>query len=235
MLAALAEQAGVSFDEQASQCFPVGRAGFFLALEQGIRVLATGRVSTVLVGGVDTHADLRGLATLDAERRLLGERVSDGFVPGEGAGFLVLARSTTQSRGPSTWIAGVGVAQDPGHRHAQEPARGEGLWNALNGMFASSPLGEARIASTFAGLNGESLGAKEWGVAKIRHRECFADGDTLDHPADCYGDIGAATGAVLVALAHTALMKQQRRGPILVWASSDHEERGCALVDRDIT
>lgn len=231
MVNALAKQSGVVLDEKASQVFPVGRAAFFLALDQALRFLATGRASHVLVGSVDSHLDTRLLANLEAEQRLLGDFVSDGLVPGEGAGMLVLGRPTSSQKTPQAFIAGVGVGKDPGHRYSQEPARGEGLWNAMNALFATSPLGNVRIGSTFAGLNGENFAAKEWGIAQLRHRACFADTGTFDHPADCYGDLGASTGAVTTALASLALTKHHRAGPALVWASSDHEERGCALVD----
>lgn len=235
LMAAIVKQAGFALDEANSVCFPVGRAGFFLALEQGLRALNERRATTIVVGGVDTHADLRLLASLDREERLLGERVADGFIPGEGAAFLLLERAASNRREPSSFIAGVGVGRDAGHRYAEQPARGEGLWNAMNALFGAAPLGAATIATTFAGWNGESFGAKEWGVARLRHKGCFADDGHLDHPADCYGDLGAATGGMLVALASQALLDRHRTGPALVWASSDHEERGCALVDCDIS
>jgi 3-oxoacyl-[acyl-carrier-protein] synthase-1 len=200
-------------------------------LGQALRFLASGRGQSVLVGGVDTHLDLRVLDNLDIEQRLLGDHVSDGLIPGEGAGFLVLSRQTTAPKPPATFIAGVGLASDPGHRYAEAPARGEGLWNAMNALFSATPLGNLQIQSTLAGLNGENFSAKEWGVARLRHGACFAAGGRFEHPADCYGDVGAATGGVLTALAHTALTHRHREGPMLVWASSDHEERGCTIVD----
>ena len=49
-----------------------------------------------IVGGVDTYLDLRLLATLDAEQRILGPRVMDGFIPGEGAAFYRLVRRRLQ-------------------------------------------------------------------------------------------------------------------------------------------
>jgi 3-oxoacyl-[acyl-carrier-protein] synthase-1 len=86
------------------------------------------------------------------------------------------------------------------------------------------------VATTFAGLNGESFDAKLWGVARLRHADFFAPSMVLEHPADCFGDAGAALGAILLALAATALARGQRAGPALVWAASDGEARGCALL-----
>jgi 3-oxoacyl-[acyl-carrier-protein] synthase-1 len=86
------------------------------------------------------------------------------------------------------------------------------------------------IATTFAGFNGENFDAKLWGVARLRHSDLFSAGALIEHPADKYGDAGAATGAILVALAAQALSTGTRPGPALVWAASDRELRGCAVV-----
>jgi 3-oxoacyl-[acyl-carrier-protein] synthase I len=231
LVATLARQAGVPLAESASSGALAGRAAFFLALEQGLRFLASGRGTVAIVGAVDSHLDLRLLAELDAQRRLLGEGVSDGFIPGEGAGFLVLARAAVAPKPRTTFCAGAGLAKDPGHRHGDAPALGEGLWLAMNALLATTPLGKAQLQTVFAGLNGESFGAKEWGLARLRHQAAFSQQAPCEHPADCYGDVGAATGALLAGLAHASLAATHRQGPVLVWASSDHEERGCAILD----
>jgi 3-oxoacyl-[acyl-carrier-protein] synthase-1 len=55
---------------------------------------------------------------------------------------------------------------------------------------------------------------------------------TLEHPASCFGDTGAATGAILTALAVFAVATGHREGPALVWAASDHGARGYEIVAR---
>ena len=128
-------------------------------------------------------------------------------------------------------ISGAASTTDPGHRYGTEPARGEGLAEALQLMRdrQSSPIGQ--IAATFTGLNGENFDAKLWGVAQLRHGDLFAADMVLEHPATCFGDTGAATGAILTALAATALAAGHRAAPALVWATSDLGARGCAIVD----
>ena len=86
------------------------------------------------------------------------------------------------------------------------------------------------IATTFDAMNGEGFDAKLWGVAQLRHRDFLAPGMPLEHPAECFGDAGAATGAILVALSAGALTKGHRAGPVLVWAASDRELRACAVI-----
>jgi 3-oxoacyl-[acyl-carrier-protein] synthase-1 len=193
--------------------------------------MTTDPSQTILVGGVDTFLDLRLLATLGAEGRVKGPRVMDGFVPGEGAAFLLLkAASKRKHESSAPVVAGAASTTDPGHRYGTAPARGEGLAEALELLRGnlSAPIGP--IGTTFAGLNGENFDAKLWGVARLRHNDQFSPAMALVHPADCFGDTGAAAGAILTALAATALSAGHRPGPVLVWAASDLGTRGCTIV-----
>ena len=71
----------------------------------------------------------------------------------------------------------------------------------------------APVATTFAGFNGENFDAKLWGVARLRHNDFFAPDMVIEHPADKFGDAGAATGAILVALAAESLVQRHASGP----------------------
>ncbi|HTV24728.1 MAG TPA: beta-ketoacyl synthase N-terminal-like domain-containing protein [Polyangiaceae bacterium] len=209
-----------------------GRAAALGALQAAAQSLAARQVEWAIVGGVDTYLDLARLGALDAAGRLLGPRVMDGFIPGEGAAFLLLTCSRVARShhiDAKVEVVGVGTASDPGHLYGTEPARGEGLSEAIAALAQTLPS-HAPIQHVYAGLNGENFGAKEWGVARIRHARRFAPGATIEHPADCHGDAGAATGALLMALAERALRRGQS-GPMLVWSSSDHEPCACALLN----
>src|ERR1051325_1473723 len=93
----LATQSGIKFNLTRSKMFPQGRAAGLIALKEGIERIASGQDRQVVVGGVDTYLDLYLLGTLDMEGRILAEGVMDGFVPREGAGFLLLASDKTVS------------------------------------------------------------------------------------------------------------------------------------------
>lgn len=221
------ERVGLEIDAAASQNFPLGRAAALVALEQALAVLSAEPERPILVGGVDSYLDLRLLATLGAEGRVHGPRVMDGFVPGEGAAFLLLQADATN---PTAQIQAATSTTDPGHRYGTEPARGEGLAAALEALRTQLPASIGPVATIFAGLNGESFEAKSWGIARLRHKDFFAPEAVLQHPADCFGDTGAASGAIFAAMAAAALAKGQRSGPAFVWAASDHGSRACTLL-----
>ncbi len=224
---------GVRIDRERSVVVARGRAAGLLALERAMELLQAEAASTVVVGGVDSFFDLRLLDALDGEGRVLGPGVMDGFIPGEGAAFYALSdeRAVTLS-GTRTRIRVDAVASvdDPGHRYGDAPARGEGLASALEQLRQRLHDSSSRIATTFAGFNGESFDAKLWGVARVRHHDFFSPDMVIEHPADKFGDAGAAMGAILVALAAQSLAGGTRPGPALVWAASDHEPRACAVV-----
>jgi 3-oxoacyl-[acyl-carrier-protein] synthase-1 len=228
-LAHLSKAANVPIELEHSGIIPRGRAAALRALEGALEILASDPATPIIVGGVDTFLDLKLLAELDAEGRILGPRVMDGFIPGEGAAFFALHSPANPPAVCSASLDGIASFKDDGHRYGKAPAKGEGLANAIEKM-RDSMQSSAPIATTFAGFNGENFDAKLWGVAQLRHADFFAPGLFMEHPADKYGDAGAATGALLIVMAAAALSKRQRPGPALVWAASDSELRACALV-----
>jgi 3-oxoacyl-[acyl-carrier-protein] synthase I len=227
--------AAVPIDVDKSQIFPMGRAASLLAMENALESLSQNPKSRIVVGGVDSFLDLNRIGILDRERRILSAMVLDGFIPGEGAGFLVLNGAAVEAEanaGAAVFVHGAATVIDPGHRYGSEPALGEGLAQALDKLRSAPAVPNIPVSSTFAGFNGESFEAKLWGVARLRHTDFFTPGMVLQHPADCVGDMGAATGAILAAVASFALAECQREGPSLIWAASDHELRGCSLLSK---
>jgi 3-oxoacyl-[acyl-carrier-protein] synthase-1 len=155
----------------------------------------------------------------------------DGFVPGEGAAFLLLAsRRAAAAEGLKPLAAGSAVAEgaEEGHLYSQQTYRGDGLAATLQQLFREA--GGAPVREIYSSMNGESHWAREWGVAYLRNRAAFDPGHGMHHPADCFGDTGAACGPLLVGLAAVGLARGYRRSPCLVYASSDRGARAAVLV-----
>ena len=196
-----------------------------------MNAIAADPAATVIVGGVDTYLDLRLLATLDAEQRILGQRVMDGFIPGEGAAFCVLsgARATQRTAARRRQRSGV-VAWTRAIDMATAPAKGEGLADALAQLRQRAGQLPGPIGTTFAGFNGESFDAKLWGVARLRHNDFFsptmtdrASGGQVRRCGRRHGRNSAGAGCEIA-------VDPNPPGPALVWAASDREPRACAVM-----
>ncbi len=225
-------------DLSASTAAPRGRAAGLMALRQALRWLAEGTHPFVLVGGVDSLVDLYVLGMLDMQQRIRNEVVSDGLSPSEGAAFVLLAhagdaqvRQWAKNWPPLARVLGAATGQEPGHLYSEEPYLGEGLAGALAQLFEQSPPPHP-VATVYCSFNGERYWAREFGVARTRQSAAFEPDSAMEHPAECFGDLGAAHGPALLALAAHAMSGGYRAAPCLVYASSDHADRAAALLAR---
>jgi 3-oxoacyl-[acyl-carrier-protein] synthase-1 len=230
-LSHLAIQTETNLDRIKSKLFTTGRAGGMQALEAALQMLATGEQNYVLIGGVDSYLDLYLLATLDMDNRVLANGIMDGFAPGEGAGFLLLcsdkARQSLQEK-PTVKLHSPGIAAEAGHRYSDETYTGDGLANAV--ATALQLLNNTPVHTIFSSINGENMGAKEWGVAYIRNTSAIDPGYRFEHPADCFGDTGAAAMSILTGLAATGMKKGYLDGPAMSYCSSDGPYRGAVCM-----
>lgn len=231
----LSWQARLPLAIEASRMLPLGHAGLFAALQQAdASVFAAGAGEFAIVGGVDSYFDADRLRRLEGEDRLLTVGLQDAFTPGEGAAFLLVApRSACLRHGlaPLAWIPAVGLGLEAGHRYSYAPHRGDGLADALGRVLGSHGDRSPPVRLVMAGLAGETLLAKEWGVAMVRHREHFADPLRVEHPAEHTGDAGAALAPIMLATSAIELKAGRLPGPVLVWAASEKAERGALLVE----
>jgi len=213
------------------RAFTTGRGAFGEALAAALDGLGAGH-GFAMVGGIDTYFDLGLLGVLDGEERVLAEGVMDGFAPGEGAAFLLLGTAPPPPEsGRAVRVHRPGISVEPGHRLGDEPCLCDGLTSAVADALeaAGSPI----VRTVLSSLNGESFGGKEWGVAQIRNAAAFAEDFRFEHPADCYGDPGAAAGPILLGLAAAAIRDGLLPDPALVWCASDGEDRAAAVVALD--
>lgn len=232
-LTSLTQVAELEFDHECSETFCAGRAAGLLALDRALEFLASGRGPLAIIGGVDSYFDEEVLRELDIEDRLLGEGVMDGFIPGEGACFLLLGVPSAPRAAHTAMpmlISAFGLERENGHRYSQEPHRGDGLARAFTQLFNYSGAANMPVQTVFAGYNGENFWAKEWGVASLRNKDKFAESFAFEHPADCFGDPGAALGPLMIGLAALSMVKGYCIGPCLVWCGSDRDTRAAALI-----
>lgn len=209
-----------------------GRASGLQALELAFRYLYEAGHDFVLIGGSDSYLSYPRLDTIN-EERLKTPGSMDSFAPGEGAGFLLLSKDPQTAIVENDYVIALyppGIAEEAGHLLSEENYLGDGLdqafKQALNGH-------EGQIIQTiYSSMNGERYWSKEYGVALIRNRDCFTEEYEIEHPAEYFGDLGAATGSVLMGLAAKSLLRQEESNTNLVYSSSDSAWRAAVKLER---
>lgn len=215
------------------RCIPAGRAAGMQGLELAMQYLSHQRADFVLLGGSDSYAVYPRLGELDLAGRLLAPGNMNGFAAGEGAGFLLLTLHPQKAMVRDKHIVALyppGNSQEPGHLGSDEPYRGDGLDLAFK--LALSDYTGSAIHTIYSSMNGEQHWSKEYGVAYLRNKEKFHDPVKLEHPADCYGDLGSATSTVLMGLAAESLYKLPGLNTHLVYSSSDGAARAAVRLEK---
>ena len=229
----LQQQTGLPIDVGASRMIATGRTGVIDALDLALRYLTDLDAEYVLIGGADSYQNSDLLAALDRHNRVLAPGVMDGFAPGEAAGLLLLTgnpQNALQSKSCLPCLTAPGFGEEPGHLFSDETYTGDGLAHAFVNALAGDEVYGA-ITTIYSSMNGERYWAKEYATAVLRNRKHIAEDYQIEHPADCYGDLGAATGAVLIDLALQAALADSRPPHCLVYCSADQRYRAaCCLL-----
>ena len=216
--------------------FTVGQAGALLGMQAACRKIEDGAFDACVIAGVDSYAAPETLEWLEASDRLHGAgRLKNawGLVPGEAAGANLLVSAATVetlSVEPLARVLSIGTGFEPNRIDAEAICLGEGLTAAFREGLAGLP-GGAKVTDVFCDMNGEPYRADEFGFAALRTRHLFVSPSDFVTPADCCGDVCAASVPVGVALSTIASLKAYAKGPFaFLWASSDSGERGGALL-----
>jgi len=208
-----------------------GHTAVFELLAEASALLAAGEVDACLLVAVDSYLSEDRLRPLDEAYRVKSERNVDGFVPGEAAVALLLEPlDAARRRGADVVavISGVALGSEPRGILSDRQSTGAGLTSALREVLAEA----SEPAWVLCDLNGESYRAFEWGLAVTRLPQQLGTVAGLTHPADCLGDVGAATGGVLLAVVAAAF----RRGyaparRVFLWTANEGSVRAAARVE----
>ncbi|WP_342379767.1 hypothetical protein NVS55_09605 [Myxococcus stipitatus] len=172
---------------------------------------------------------------LDANRQLVGQGARSGFFPGEGAGFIALAspHGLRTLRMPSlATVRGFHSGQETRLIKTDTECLGEGLAAAISGTVSCLHPKEG-VDTIYCDINGERYRSEEWGFALLRTQRAFKDATAYVAPANCWGDVGAASGALLSVLAVRAWERRYARGPLaLLWSSSESGLRSSVLLEQ---
>lgn len=204
-----------------------GHAALFFALTQVQAHLE--QHEFCLLAGVDSYIDSHTLNEFDAQKMIKTADHPWGFIPGEGAACLAFCQqSVLDQYGLSSF--GAVTAWANAHElvhHSDGVCTGQGLTEAISAVLQQLQPGQ-KISHTICDLNGQTHRTDEYGFMLTRLSHFFKNTDDFTTPADCWGDVGATSG-----LLHLALATEQEfcdpKDPILLFGSSFNALRGAAL------
>jgi 3-oxoacyl-[acyl-carrier-protein] synthase-1 len=209
-----------------------GRVGGVAAIEQAANLLQRRNgARQCLVIGVDSFLHASTLRALHAERRLLTASNSDGFIPGEAAAALLLEPAGSGlATGPV--IHGWGFGKEAATIRSEEPLKAAGLTGAIKETLARSGLGYEALDYRICDANGEQYVFKEAALALTRTLRIRKPEFDIWHPADCIGEVGAATVPCCLAVAWMAALKNYAPGPGLLAHFGNDDGSRAALAIR---
>jgi 3-oxoacyl-[acyl-carrier-protein] synthase-1 len=212
-----------------------GHAGFIQAIAQADLLIKKGVAKLCVVGAIDSAIDLEYLHWLERLGRLKGQQMPNGLIPGEGAAFALVARAATVQQKYSVSairIRSLGHAIEPKLWYQEEATIGQGLTEAI----AQALPPNERVDVCYSDLNGESWRSSEWDFAYLRNGDSFAHPIDLRHPADCWGDVGAASSGLLCAYAAADLCNgiDAGRTGLVVAMSDTRPWRAACFLERSV-
>jgi 3-oxoacyl-[acyl-carrier-protein] synthase I len=221
---------------EAIAAFPSGHAAGLLALQAAQVKLGQGGLDACVVAGVDSYLEPETLEWLENCEQLHGAGPHNnawGFIPGEGAGALLLMRQSVADAArlvPLAVVLSSGGAIEANRIKTETVCLAVGLTDAVRAALSGLPAGQ-RVTDVYCDLNGEPYRSDEFGFAVMRTGEAFVSASDFIAPADCWGDVCAASGLLNVMLATIAGQKSYSNGPLaLAVASAEAGERAAVLI-----
>jgi 3-oxoacyl-[acyl-carrier-protein] synthase-1 len=201
-----------------------GRVGVAVALAQARKLMDTPKVPGVLLAATDSLLTWPTLSHYEQRDRLLTPRNSNGFMPGEAAGALLLGKST--GRRDELLCTGIGFGTETAHIDSEAPLRAEGLSQAIKAALADAGCQMHDMDFRITDNSGEQYYFKESALALSRTLRQRKEEFDIWHPAECSGEVGAASGATIIAAAEAVYGKRHSKGPnVLVHMANDAGQR----------
>lgn len=218
---------GAQFSDR-SAIVAQGRIATPIALAAARQLLADPLVTQVVVAGVDSLLSWPTLSVYLKADRLLTPTNSNGFMPGEAAGAVLLGAPSAHAELRCT---GVGFGIEPAHLDADLPLRGNGLAAAIELALDDAGRQMHELQFRMTDLSGEQYYFKESALALGRTLRQLTPEFELWHPAESTGETGAASGLAMLAVADAACRKGYAPGPDFIahWAN-DSGRRAAAVL-----
>ena len=185
-----------------------------------------------LIGGVDSYLEPETLEWLVCDRfiRRGQNNAWDHSRRGRGLCLLSASKAAEQCKlDHRAKIRSAVLTHEKNLIKTDTVCLGHGLTAAFEQSSKALAAPQEKIDEIICDMNGEPYRAEEFGFATIRTNDFFVNSAEFQAPADCWGDVGAASGPLFVNLTVVAHQKGYDNGPLtLVWTSSESGERSAA-------
>jgi 3-oxoacyl-[acyl-carrier-protein] synthase-1 len=159
---------------------------------------------------------------------------SNGFIPGEAAGAVLLGAWREGMTAP-LMCKGLGFAREPAPLGSGKPLRADGLVQAIRAALDEAGIRLKDCDHRIADVSGEQYRFKEAALAIMRLLRDRKVLFSLWHPADCIGEVGAATLPVMVAMLFMGAQKDYLPGPVFLGHLGNDDDKRAAFVAQATT
>lgn len=125
---------------------------------------------------------------------------------------------------------GLGFGVENSHVYSEEPLRADGLVSAIKESLVDAGCSESVLEFKITDISGEQYYFKEASLAFSRIDRTKREEFDIWHPADCAGDVGAASGLVMISVLKDACEKAYAKGDhILLHLGNDSGDRSSMI------
>lgn len=223
------------FEPEEVETICKGRSAGQMAIEKGCDIISKGIAPLCLAGGIDSWINQEDLEWLDKQEMLHTDANPWGLIPGEGAGFCLLASEKITASLYSPAVAHILAGATTLEKNSIKTGTvctGQGLSQAIFLVIQGwHPSEDGRIDQIICDLNGLRYKVDEFGFSIVKNANRFKAPDDFMAPADHWGDTGAASGPLFISLAVHNTLQGHQKGPVhLVLTGSDTGERSATLI-----
>jgi 3-oxoacyl-[acyl-carrier-protein] synthase-1 len=179
------KELGVTFAPE-SAVVTQGRVGVAVALAQARALMAKAKIPRVLIAVTDSLISWPTLSYYARQDRLLTAKNSNGFMPGEGAGALLVG--APQSQPGELVCTGIGFGREAAHIDSGEPLRAEGLSQAVKASLGEAGCQMHEMDFRITDNSGEQYYFKEASLALSRTLRTLKAEFDIWHRGDCNGE-----------------------------------------------
>lgn len=210
-----------------------GHSSGIVAMASAIKQFEDEETELAIIGGVESYLDIETIVWLK-EKKLLKSIIRPGMVPGEAAGFCILATDKALQQydlTPLVKIKSCGIAEEENDYDSKKESSGSALTAAIT-EAAFPVIGESKIHQLYSTLNGVPYYADEFAQAVLSVGKLFENLGTMQMFTKNWGDIGAATVPVYLSMITFHRTIKEAEGPYtLLFANSFGKQRSAILLE----